>query len=71
MGYAVLKGTAVYVYFHDPKAGKNRPLPRRETKDLDGATQEQIKSWIENEKHASLVVSDFWASPPASATQFN
>jgi hypothetical protein len=48
MGYPQRKGKAVYVYFHDPETGKNKPLPRDETRHLDGATDEQIKAWIQN-----------------------
>lgn len=48
MGYPQRKGTAVYVYFHDPETGKNKPLPRDETRHLDGASDLQIKAWIQN-----------------------
>lgn len=69
MGYHQRKGEAVYVHFHNPETGKNPPLPRSETRHLDGATDEQIKAWIQNyaaingysvqnEEH---VIGDRWA----------
>lgn len=68
MAYFVRKNSAVYVYFHDAESGKNKPLPRIETKHLDGALDPQVQSWMENyaaskgyeTKNTESVIGDKW-----------
>lgn len=48
MAYFVRKKSAVYVYLHDPETQRNKPLPRNKTRHLDGATDLQVKGWLDN-----------------------
>ena len=52
MAYFQNKNGAVYLYRHDPVSGKNSPLPRSETKHLDGQPEHNLEAWKANWERA-------------------